>query len=61
MEEISFEQILVDGDLAWLLLLDGSDPWNQKKEWFPKSKCEIDEANYTIQVPEWLALEKGLI
>jgi hypothetical protein len=27
----------------------------------PKSQCEWDETSKTMQMPEWLALEKGLI
>lgn len=30
-----------------------------EKVWLPKSQCEIDDDS--IQIPEWLALDKGLI
>jgi len=29
--------------------------------WLPKSMCEWDESDDTMQLPEWLAEEKGLI
>ena len=29
--------------------------------WLPKSQCEWDEQTSMLTIPEWLALEKGLI
>lgn len=29
--------------------------------WLPKSQCEWDSETGEMQLPEWLALEKGLI
>jgi hypothetical protein len=29
--------------------------------WLPKSLCEWDENDKTMTMPEWIALEKGLI
>lgn len=58
---VDYEEILKETDLAWLLLLDSSDPWNQTKEWFPRSCCEIDEKEQIISIPEWLAIEKELV
>lgn len=29
--------------------------------WIPKSQCEWDEESKIMTMPEWLALEKGLI
>lgn len=51
------------------LFSDGSkekDGVTAKKIWLPKSQCEweadIEEINHgCMQLPEWLALEKGLI
>ena len=37
-------------------LFDGS-----KTVWIPKSQAEWDAHSKTMQMPEWLALEKGLI
>ncbi len=38
------------------LLFDGT-----REAWLPKASCEWDEKDKTMQMPEWLALEKGLI
>ncbi len=29
--------------------------------WLPKSECTWDPDNRTMTVPEWLAIEKGLV
>lgn len=29
--------------------------------WLPKSQCEWDSRDNTMQMPEWLGLEKGFI
>lgn len=29
--------------------------------WLPKSQCEWDEGDGEMQLPEWLAIEKGLV
>lgn len=29
--------------------------------WLPKSECEWDETSKTMQMPVWLATEKGLV
>lgn len=29
--------------------------------WIPKSQCEFTEEDGCLQLPEWLALERGLI
>ena len=29
--------------------------------WLPKSQCEWDAATKTMAMPEWLAMDKGLI
>ena len=38
------------------LFFDGS-----KKVWIAKALCEWDEGSKTMQMQEWVALEKGLI
>lgn len=30
-------------------------------EWVPKSQCEWDEKDKTMQMPEWLATDKGFL
>ena len=32
-----------------------------KRVWVPKSLCEWDEADRTMAMPEWLAIDKGLV
>lgn len=32
-----------------------------KEVWLPRSLIEIDQADKTVAMPEWLAMEKGLI
>lgn len=43
------------------LVFDGSEDANGKpiEQWVPKSQCEWD--GKTMQMPEWLAKDKGLI
>ena len=44
---------------AWLIDFGENDP-----TWLPKSQCEIEEENdgtVTVTLPEWLAIEKGLV
>jgi len=33
----------------------------KKTEWVPKSQCEWDEKDKTMQMPEWLAMDKGFL
>lgn len=30
-------------------------------EWVPKSQCEWDEKSKAMQMPEWLAMDKGFL
>lgn len=39
-----------------LLVTDGDNEW-----WVPKSLCEYDEDIKWLTMPEWMALEKGMI
>jgi len=52
--EYTFDELIRETELSWLLKM-GDD-----EIWFPKSKCELDENDKIIVVPEWLAIEKGL-
>ncbi len=41
-----------------------SDDATSEKVWLPKSQCELEREEgrvYTVTLPEWLAIEKGLI
>lgn len=33
----------------------------KKTEWVPKSQCEWDDKDKTMQMPEWLAMDKGFL
>lgn len=33
----------------------------KKTEWIPKSQCEWNEKDKTMQMPEWLATDKGFL
>jgi hypothetical protein len=39
-----------------VLFFDGT-----KEVWLPKAVCEWDSHGKVMQMPEWIALEKGLI
>lgn len=60
-ECIPYIRIIRETKLAWLLLLDETNIWNPEKVWFPKSRCTLDEDEKEILVPQWLAIEKGLV
>lgn len=47
-------EVIYETALAWLLNIDGDQVW------LPKSQVE-DHGDGTFTVPEWLALERGLI
>lgn len=55
MVEINFDSVVTVTDRAWLLDLGDCEIW------FPRSICEIDYEDNEIIVPEWLAIEKGLV
>ena len=45
-------------------LFSGEDADNGEpgdKVWLPKSQCEWDDSEGTMQIPEWLAIEKELV
>lgn len=42
-------------DLAWRV--DNG----KTKVWIPKSQCEADWARGVVEMPEWLAIERGLV
>lgn len=53
--ELSYESLEHETGAAWLLVIEG------EKVWLPKSRCSIDEDAKVVVVPEWLAVEKGLV
>lgn len=54
MLSFDYESKEAETDMAWLLVIDGM------KIWLPKSRCYQDEHTMIVEVPEWLAEEKGL-
>ncbi len=50
----NYDSLEHETELAWLLVI------GDEKIWLPKSICNIDEEDKLIDVPEWLAIEKGL-
>ena len=50
----TYDELIHETESAWLLSFDGEEIW------FAKSECAIDENEKNIEVPEWLAIEKGL-
>jgi len=53
--ETDFDELLKETAMAWLIRID------EEEIWLPKSQCDMDEAGCVIDVPEWLALDKGFI
>lgn len=48
-------EVIRETEKAWLFS-DGVE-----KIWLPKSRCEWDEGEGMMSVPEWMAIEKGLV
>lgn len=53
--EIPYDEIVHETTMAWLITIDGDEVW------IPMSICKLNEQNREIEMPEWLAIEKGLI
>lgn len=52
-------------DIACVVLMETAKAWRvdaggEAPVWLPKSQCEVN-GDGTVTMPEWLALEKGLI
>lgn len=52
--EIYFDEIIRETDMAYLLAIDDEEVW------LPKSQCKMTETR-VAELPEWLAIEKGLV
>ena len=53
--EISYDEIEHETDEAVMFEIDNL------LVWLPKSQIEFDRDEKTIELPEWLAVEKGLV
>jgi len=51
---IDYDALLHEGEMAWLIEIDG------RQVWLPKSECELDEDDGTIEVPKWICDEEDL-
>lgn len=62
-EHIPYTRILRETEKAYLIRLEERDETNffPREEWFPKSQVTIDEDEEEVLVPQWLAIEKGLV
>lgn len=56
-EETTFwyDEFIKETHKSWLLKIDN------KEYWLPKAPCQIDRQEKWIYIPEWLAIEKGLV
>jgi hypothetical protein len=52
--ELVYDEIEFETESGWLLSFDDNNVW------LPKSQCEIDIGRGRVEVPAWLAREKGL-
>ena len=57
--EIEFDRLVRETDSAYLISI--GDFEDEKEYWLPKSQVDMGEDETFVMVPEWLALEKGLI
>lgn len=57
MDDLGFmyDDMEAETEAAYLLVFD------DEKIWLPKSQVRVYEKNKKVFVPEWLAIEKGLI
>lgn len=55
--DVDFEGVVVleERETSWKMRIVGSN------HWMPKSQCKYDETEKTLTVPEWLAIERGLV
>lgn len=56
MVEVFVERLVRETSAAWLVeTADGEEVW------LPKSQVELDDGESVVRVPEWLAIEEGLV
>ncbi len=58
MFTIVVSKVLVTTEKAWQIEFE--DDGEMKKEWFPKSKCELNEETGMMLVPEWIKNAKKI-
>lgn len=52
---IDYDEVVRESEAAILIRID------KDEHWMPKSQCRIYRKSNKIFVPEWLAIEKGLL
>ena len=53
---IDFDEIKHETELAYLFVIDDNEVW------LPKSQClTLDVEAREVEIPEWLAVDKGLV
>lgn len=55
LAEVEYEDIVSETQRGILFQIDG------KRHWLPRSQIEVDTDAKQVTMPEWLAIEKGLV
>jgi len=55
MISIEFDRLVENRSLAICVEID------RKKYWLPKSQIDFREWSKFVEIPEWLAVEKGIV
>jgi len=53
--EVEFDELMENREKAILIRID------DKQYWLPKSQIDFREWSMIVEVPEWLAMQEGLI
>lgn len=56
MVEVFVERLIRDTPDSWLILTA-----DDEEVWLPKSQVELDDDESVVMVPEWLAIDRGLV
>jgi hypothetical protein len=58
---LEFDQVLKETGAAWFVRFPMKDDLTNDDIWFPKSQCDIPDAEQKIiEVPQWLVDEKDI-
>ena len=56
---VDFDRLVRETDSAFCIAIGD---WDDEQEyWVPKSQCHMHEDEGYVNMPEWLATEKGLV
>lgn len=61
--EIAFDSIEKETEAAWLMLIGGCGKWIPKSQAInvKMEKSKFGRRHGTLELPEWLVVEKGLV